>query len=135
MVTSVVPLPNYIDLSRTFAPVPEAASEESALQSYAVGSNWLGRRNALTWDELLKNQLVVLLGEPGSGKTYELQYQATLSSPGCSRFYFRLDELAAGGEQFRPIDDDAGRFTEWQGSADRAAFFLDSVDEAKIRQA
>ncbi len=132
----MVPPPNYIDLNRRFETVPqEAVAEESALRSYAVGSTWMGRRNALTWDEILKHQLVVLLGEPGSGKTYELQYQATLSSPGCSRFYFRLDELAAGGEPFRLNDDDAGRITDWQGSGDRAVFFLDSVDEAKIRQA
>jgi hypothetical protein len=132
----VVPPPNYIDLSRTFAPVPqEAAAEESALQSYASDSGWLRRRNALSWYELLKHSFVVLLGEPGSGKTYELQHQATLSSPGCPRFYFRLDELAAGGEPFRPLDDDAQRFAEWRESGDRAIFFLDSVDEVKIHQA
>lgn len=131
----VVP-PNYIDLSRTFASVPqEAAAEESALQSYAFGSDGLVRRNRLTWDDLLKHSLVVLLGEPGSGKTYELQYQATRSSPGCTRFYLRLDELAASGEQFRLLEDDARRFAEWRASGDRAAFFLDSVDEAKIHQA
>ena len=128
--------PNYIDLSRTFAPVPQdAVAEESALHSYAFGSDWLMRRNRLNWDDLLKHPLVVLLGEPGSGKTYELQYQAMRSSPGCPRFYFRLDELAASGEQFRLLDDDARRFAEWRGSGDRAAFFLDSVDEAKIHQA
>ena len=132
----MVPPPNYIDLSRTFAPVPQkAGAEESALQSYASHSNWLWRRNALTWDELLKHTLVVLLGEPGSGKSYELQNQATLSSPDCSRFYFRLDELAASGEQFHLGDDDARRVAEWRESDAKAVFFLDSVDEAKIRQA
>jgi hypothetical protein len=132
----VSPPPNYIDLSRTFAPVPQkVGAEESALQSYASHSIWLLRRNALTWDELLKHALVLLLGEPGSGKSYELQYQATLSSSDCSRFYFRLDELAVGGEQFHLDDGDERPLAEWRESDAKAVFFLDSVDEAKIRQA
>lgn len=136
MPESVIPPPNYIDLRRTFAPVAkEAAAEDSAVQSYAGTSNWLSRRDALAWDDLLKHSLTVLLGEPGSGKTFELQYQATLSSPGCPRFYFRLDELAAVGEQFRLFRDDARRIAEWRESQDNAIFLLDSVDEAKIRQA
>ena len=136
MIERVVSPPNYIDLSRMFSPVPpEAVAEESAMKSYAAGSNWLRRRNALSWDELLKHPLVVLLGEPGSGKTYELRHQATLSSAGCLRFYFRLDELAASGEQFRLLDDDALRLAKWRATSDKAVFFLDSVDEAKIRQA
>ena len=127
--------PNYIDLSRTFASVPrDAAPEDSALHSYAFGSDWLRRRNRLTWVDLLKHPLVVLLGEPGSGKTFELQYQATLSSPGYSRFYLRLDELAASPEQLRLPGNDAQRFAKWQESSDRAVFLLDSVDEAKIHQ-
>ena len=64
----MVPPPNYINLNRTFAPVPQdAGAEESALQSYASRSNWL-LGVALTWNQLLKHALVVLLGEPGSGK-------------------------------------------------------------------
>ena len=113
----------------------EAAAEDSALQSYADASNWPSRRNALTWDDLLKHPLVVLLGEPGSGKTFELQYQATLLLPGCSRFYFRLDELAQDGEQARLTGDNGRLLVEWEESRDKAVFFLDSVDEAKIRQA
>jgi hypothetical protein len=77
--------------------------------------------------------VVVLLGEPGSGKTFELQYQATLSSVEQPRFYFRLDEL--GGEQYRLREDDAERLTQWQQGRTVAIFLLDSVDEAKIRQA
>ncbi|MEO7932214.1 MAG: hypothetical protein ABIT76_03545 [Chthoniobacterales bacterium] len=113
----------------------EAAGEESALQSYAPPSDWLGRRNALSWDELLEHPLVVVLGEPGSGKTYELKQQASLISPGCSRFYMRLDELATDGDQFRLGDDDQKRLVDWRATSEKAVFFLDSVDEAKIRQA
>lgn len=132
----MVPPPNFIDLSRRFSPVPpKVEAEESALQSYAPHPNWLLRRYALTWDELLTHSVVILLGEPGSGKSYELQYQATLSSTPCSRFYFRLDELAASGAQFPLGDDDARRLEEWRESDAKAVFFLDSVDEAKIRQA
>jgi len=132
----VGPPPNYINLNRTFAPLSHgSAAEESALRSYATGSDWLLRRNALNWEKLLQHPLVVLLGEPGSGKTYELRYQATLSSQGCFRFYFRLDELASRGGHFRFAADDAEHLAKWQKSNDSAIFFLDSVDEAKIHQA
>ena len=134
--SSMAPPANYVDLSRTFAPVPpKAGAEESALRSYAHHSSWLLRRSALTWENLLEHGLIVLLGEPGSGKSYELQYQASLSSPGRPRFYLRLDELAASGTQFQLGADDARRVAEWQESDAKAVFFLDSVDEAKIRQA
>ena len=123
--SSMAPPPNYIDLSRTFAPVPQkAGAEEFALQSYAHHSSWLLRSSALTWDNLLEHGLIVLLGEPGSGKSYELQYQATLSSPGRPRFYLRLDELAASGTQFQLGADDARRVAEWQESRCESRVFL-----------
>jgi hypothetical protein len=119
----MTPPPSYIDLNRTFSPLPlEAATEESALQSYASRTGWLGRRNELSWNDVLKYPLVVLLGEPGSGKTYELQNQATLSSPGFSRFYLRLDEMAAWGKQLGLHGDDAERFEKWRESRERGIF-------------
>lgn len=125
--------PNYIDLRRRFATVPqEAGTEESALRSYSL--NWAWRHGSLAWDELLQHNLVVVLGEPGSGKTYELQNQATLSSPDGSRFYYRLDELAEGSAQFQHAGTTVTRIAEWRKSGVRGVFFLDSVDEAKLRQ-
>ncbi len=93
-VAGVVAPPNYIDLNRKFSPVrQDAASEESALQNYAFGPDWHMQRNALAWDDILKRPLVVILGEPGSGKTYEMQVQAARPSPSCRVSTFVLMSL------------------------------------------
>lgn len=135
-VAGVVAPPNYIDLNRKFSPVrQDGVAEESALKNYAFGTDWHMQRSALTWDDILKRPLVVILGEPGSGKTYEMQEQAARPSPDCPRFYFRLDELAASGARLELSGDDAQRMAEWKSSDTRAVFLLDSVDEAKIHQA
>lgn len=113
----------------------DTASEDSAFQNYSFGPDWLAQRKALAWDDLLKRPLVVILGEPGSGKTYEMQEQAIRSSPECPRFYFRLDELAGSGARFEPSLGDSQHIAQWINSPNRAVFFLDSVDEAKIHHA
>ena len=130
------PPPNYIDLSRRFVPLrQEAAAEDSAVESYARSSGWLLGRTALGWDDLLKRSLVVVLGEPGSGKTYEMQNQAASVSAGRFSFFIRLDELASSEQGLRLSGEESQRFEDWRQTRDRAVFFLDSVDEAKIHQA
>jgi len=44
--------------------------EDAADESYLVWA--LSGRNQFDWPKLLKKPLVVVLGEPGSGKTWEL---------------------------------------------------------------
>jgi hypothetical protein len=62
----------FIELNRRFRKLDQTAkAEETALDSYTVGLLWPDKN--LSWDDLLKESRVVVLGEPGSGKTWELR--------------------------------------------------------------
>lgn len=126
---------DYIDLGRKFALVREDGDlEDYAYKNYVFDPDQGILTNGYTWEQLLKRRLVVILGEPGSGKSYELQAQASLGSQQAPRFYMRLDELATLGSEIRLRNEDSASLTAWKGSISRAVFFLDSVDEAKIQQ-
>ena len=64
----------FIELDRRFAEYrTDETPENQAQRSYT--DVLLGREGGMTWDELLRHRLVVILGEPGSGKTQELAAQ------------------------------------------------------------
>lgn len=125
----------YIDLDRRFERVAQAESSEvSALRSYTA-ENLFGDRTGLTWDDLLKNHLVVVLGETGSGKTWEFRERAKiLRSAGHFAFYVRLDQLINNSFEEALGPDDYRLFKSWRRGEKIATFLLDSVDEAKFRR-
>lgn len=122
----------YISLNRKFSVLkPDASPDETALSSYGSNYDWKTGTTQLGWDELLERDLVVILGEPGSGKSYEMKAQVAQAVTGVPRFFLRLDDLAFGRESFS--SSEAGlRFGKWMKGSGKALFFLDSVDEAKI---
>jgi hypothetical protein len=65
---------SFIELNRRFRKLEQnAKSEEAAVDSYTISSVW--RMGGLGWNELLKENRAVVLGEPGSGKSWELRYE------------------------------------------------------------
>ncbi len=67
----------FIDLDRCFCDVTKLdPTEDSYLRSYTAG--FLGVDALLDWEDLYKIRVVVILGEPGSGKTREMQNQAEI---------------------------------------------------------
>lgn len=125
----------FVELDRLFSTVSATApAEDLALDSYAqlFGHSFGGK----SWDELLKHRHVVVLGEPGSGKTTELRQQhQRLRAEGKDSFLIRLDELAVQGWELALTSDDRDRFSRWLRSRETGTFFLDSVDESKLRWA
>lgn len=132
----MVPPPGFIDLDRRFDVLRgDASNEDAALESYSSVRHRLKYRGSLGWEELLKHTLVVILGEPGSGKTFELRNQAVRRPKSQFSFFIRLDELAGIGDGLPLSREDAVLFDQWLHSQAHGAFFLDSVDEAKISRA
>ena len=117
----------FIELDRRFEEYrTDDTPENQAQRSYAA----FLRETGISWDELLRHRLVVILGEPGSGKTEELKaQQARLSS---SSFFLELDRLV--DEEVSSILDDDGyhRVVKWKNGSSETTFFLDAVDESKL---
>jgi len=124
----------YIDLDRRFRQLdPHAEPEREAVRSYTTAL--FAAEPGLAWKDILARSRVVVLGEPGSGKTWEFRERArSLRAGGEYAFFVRLDQLAGA-----PLDDILGAeggqtFQKWRRSQRQATFFLDSVDEAKFRK-
>jgi hypothetical protein len=124
----------FIELDRRFRPLEiEGSVEDAALNSYTRTT--LGRDVGLGWNELLGERLVVVLGEPGSGKTREFKHRAQAQKDkGHYSFFVRLDELATQPLSAALGAEDKEDFDNWLRSEGEGTFFLDSVDEAKFRR-
>jgi hypothetical protein len=120
---------DYVDLKRNFVPIAEDAEPE-----LAVGRLW-GRRYGgwLDWREVLDHVRVVLLAEAQSGKTEEFKHTAAgLRDRGNPAFYATIEQLAERRLSFSPAERTL--FKTWKAGTDRAWFFLDSVDEARLNR-
>ena len=124
---------HYIDLDRQFIDYSGdiADPEVAALQSYLAG--FYGHSRGFGWDKLLESRYVVVLGEPGSGKSVELEQRAEfLQRQGIYAFFVRLDQLVNGPLHGGLESGDQALFRQWRRRRDQATFFLDSVDETKL---
>jgi hypothetical protein len=124
--------PDYIDLDRRFLDVRPGVDLETVRRTRGfLGSS----ANDLTWEDLYKSRCIVVLGEAGTGKTWEFQEEAwRLTQKGEFAFFVRLEYLLNSPISEAIDAGDRGRFSEWQRSSGQAVFFLDSVDETKLRE-
>jgi hypothetical protein len=122
-------LVEYVDLKRNFIPVGKD-SEPDLTMGRAWGHELGGW---LEWSDLLDHQRVVLLAEASSGKSEEFKHTAAgLRSNGTFAFYSTIEQLAAGRLGLGRAEQEL--LERWKSDAERAWFFLDSVDEARLNQ-
>jgi hypothetical protein len=96
----------------------------------------LGVDRRLSWDDLLKNSRVVVLAEPGTGKTEELRAATKrLRIGGKTAFFCRIEILQSFDirHAFEPDLGTSVEFDEWFTGEQEGYFFLDSVDEARLQ--
>ncbi len=124
----------YVDLNRRFAPFDDRpASDDLIVRSYADSP--LFSASTASWEDLLENRVTVVLGEPGSGKTFEFRNRAAIAHEnGESAFFVPLERLVHESVRATLFEVDETRFDRWLRSRKKATFFLDSVDESKIRR-
>lgn len=119
----------YVNLDRRFEVVtPGADPEEEALRSYFTFEN--GREG---WSDVLASRVLVVLGEAGSGKSWELEAQAErICGEGRPAFFIRLENLQEQPlvEAIEPSQSVV--FQRWLRQDNEAVFFLDAVDEARL---
>lgn len=127
---------DYCELDRRFVQFKhEANTDDFALQSYDSHSAYF-EWGSLGWGELIgKPGGAVILGEPGSGRSYEFKARCqNLVEQGKTAFYLELHRLVDATPVEILGSQDAPRLESWQQSNDAGVFFLDAVDEAKLER-
>ncbi|TIL69590.1 hypothetical protein [Mesorhizobium sp.] len=119
----------YIELGRTFheLSLKGGDSDEFDYRHLRVGKG-------LRWQDLLARYRTVILSEAGAGKTEEIRHSAqTLRNEGKSAFFLRLEHVADDFE-IAFEEGNLAEFDQWLASDEEGWLFLDSVDEARLRE-
>ena len=125
---------DFVDLDRRFADFaagddPDAQAECSYLEIFD------GADQGLSWESLAQNRLLVVLGEPGSGKTRELQHQAErIREEGGSAYFLPFERLVREDVAAVLGARDWPGFSAWLKEGAEACFFLDAVDESQLQK-
>lgn len=123
---------DFIDIGRRFRPHDESkAAETAAAESYL--DTW-GTIATVGWEKLIEKEGVhIVLGEAGSGRTYEFKAKANaLRASGETAFFISLHRLSQTPLS-RLLDiSEVEQLEAWLKGGHRAFFFLDAVDESKL---
>ena len=117
----------YVDLRRRF--VDFDARDITTLTMRMLGS--YADRMTVGWDELLRSECAVILGEPGCGKTTESKARvAAIRASGGHAFYRTVADLNRSGAPIVPMHERPA-LAAWRASGAKCVFVLDSLDEAR----
>ena len=122
-------LDNFIELDRTFRDL--VISDEHGDEAKMV--RLFAREASTRWADLLAEPRVIVLAEAGSGKTEEIRHICRRQrAEGKSAFFLRIEHVV---EDFETSfeEGDLEEFEAWLKSGDQGSLFLDSVDEARLR--
>lgn len=113
-----------VELIRRFEPMSSRSSE---WDSFMAGS---GRPQR--WHEIEDEHRVLIIADPGAGKTFEAKTRARkMRDRGKKAFFIRIEKVHTGFDQAFEIGT-TEEFAAWLVSTEEAWFFLDSVDEAQL---
>ncbi|MGX5830090.1 NACHT domain-containing protein [Mesorhizobium sp. 43Arga] len=120
---------NFIELDRTFRDL--AISDDEGDEAKMVRL-W-GRETPTHWADLLVEPRVIVLAEAGSGKTEEIRHICRRQRrDGKHAFFLRIEHVS---EDFETSFEEGSpeEFEAWIVSAEPGWLFLDSIDEARLR--
>src|ERR1700751_4861170 len=120
-----------VDLHRSFS---EYASASTDSEDEDWGA-FLGlRKGGPAWSDRHARALVVVLGEAGIGKTIEFKHEvARLTAEGKAAFFLALNQLQDSGSWTLALTGCDDAYAAWAASTTPGYFFLDAVDEARLR--
>lgn len=114
-----------VQLIRRFVPVTAPGGDWDFLTSSPGG-------RPQRWHELEDSHRVLILADPGAGKTFEaLDRARKLQARGRKAFFIRIEAIDAAFENAFEVGT-REEFAAWLASNEEAWFFLDSVDEAQL---
>ena len=113
-----------VELIRRFAPHSSRTGYWDAL--------YLVPGKPQRWHEIEGERRVLILADPGAGKTFEAISRARkIRQRGKEAFFVRIEAIDATFEKAFEVGT-ADEFVAWLASNKEAWFFLDSVDEAQL---
>lgn len=119
----------HVPLIRTFSPFHKTDEDARSDEIMAV----VGRRVPTGWDVVEGCHRAVILAGAGIGKTHEMRLRAKLKrAAGNAAFFIRLEDIDAEFEFSFEIGN-AEEFSAWLDSTNDAWFYLDSIDEARLK--
>jgi hypothetical protein len=113
-----------------------AFDPDGFLASPATDGGWLcGKTDVVGFEDLATSPCLVLLGEPGIGKTVALDDARNLAEKSRPSASVLRCNLGAYGDEKRLIDSVFGstEFATWSSSGGELHVFLDSFDECLVR--
>lgn len=128
---AITEMTEHVDLDRKFWPV-EADKENDPESMRAMLAFGLGKQ--LSWEDLLGKDRIVIIAEPGTGKTEEFRaVTRRLRMAGKPAFFCRIELLQKLDIRHSLDIGTAEEFDEWLSGSKEGYFFLDSVDEARLK--
>jgi hypothetical protein len=119
---------DFVELNREFCVIDDNATEHDDYEYFYA---YLAKK--IQWQDLLEQYRVVIIAEAGAGKTREIQEQVKrLQAQGKSSFFLRIENIENGDLGFDDLESPK-RFEAWLNSENEAWIFLDSVDEARLK--
>ncbi|MBX9759184.1 MAG: hypothetical protein K2Y29_10450, partial [Beijerinckiaceae bacterium] len=113
-----------VELIRRFLPMSSRSAEWDFLMA--------GTGKPQRWHEIEDAYRVLIIADPGAGKTFEAQTRARrIKERGRDAFFIRIEKIDANFDQAFEVGS-AAEFATWLASTEEAWFFLDSVDEAQL---
>jgi len=113
-----------VELIRRFEPMSSRSSEWNSFAS--------GPGRPQRWHEIEDQHRVLVIADPGAGKTFEAKTRARkMKERGKKAFFIRIEKVNTGFDQAFEIGT-TEEFSAWLASTEEAWFFLDSVDEAQL---
>jgi hypothetical protein len=120
-----------VPVNRSFSPFLESGTPET---HYERLFRLVSGHKPISWSDLLEKRVVVILGEAGIGKTHEFKNRAeSLAADGKTAFFIPLNLLDKPDGFSDALIDQRQRYEKWINSNQTGFFFLDSVDEARLK--
>jgi hypothetical protein len=124
----------FIELNRTFSKLPREYAQGADGDDLEL-SEALGLRvgDDSNWDALLQERRVIILAPAGAGKTTEIRETAIkLRSEGKSAFFIRIEHISDNLDGAFE-EGDLAEFEVWLNGENEGWIFLDSIDEARLK--
>lgn len=107
-------------------------NQDDVYDEVSINTHWLFD-SSQTWDNLDNEYRTIILAGAGTGKTYECLNRAKyINQKNIPAFFIRIEDIDSDFEDSFEVGT-SKQFREWLLSTEEAWFYLDSIDEAKLK--